>query len=200
MECSVNGCDRTSDNYRIINSKQFGRLLCNRHYFQLSQIGVIRERTIFDKNRIVIKNDICEMELYDNKCNVNGTVIFNKRHLNKLKDIKWRLNNSGYARASVTNILMHTVIMEPMDGLEIDHKDRNKLNNLDDNLRYATQWQNGANKKCRGYFWDKDRNKWCVVINVNKKRHIIGFFLDEEIARVERRKAEIFYLGEFSPN
>ncbi len=44
------------------------------------------------------------------------------------------------------NIRMHRVIAPPPDGLQIDHKDRNGLNNRRSNLRHVTHGENLQNR------------------------------------------------------
>jgi len=65
----------------------------------------------------------------------------------------------------------------------IDHIDRNRLNNNIENLRVVTQQQNQFNTNCKGYCWDKGRNKWRVEITVNRKKEYVGYFINEEDAK-----------------
>jgi hypothetical protein len=62
----------------------------------------------------------------------------------KIKDYTWNFVG-GYARTTVNrkSIGMHNLVMGAMN---IDHEDLNKLNNRKNNLREATNSQNGANK------------------------------------------------------
>ena len=74
----------------------------------------------------------------------------------------------------------HIVIWELLNGpipahLDVDHKDRNKLNNEISNLRLATKGQNQHNAVSRkspngvkGLYWNKGLKKWHGSISHNK--------------------------------
>jgi hypothetical protein len=97
----------------------------------------------------------------------------------------------------------------PLEGFEVDHKDRDGLNNRWKNLRLATSSQNKANSKIRidntsgskGVAMDCQRNQWQVYIAFNKKRISLGRFavkdLDKAIAA--RRAGELKYFGKYAP-
>lgn len=77
-----------------------------------------------------------------------------------LSQWKWHYGGHGYAareqhlgmkegRKLRKTVLMHRVIMEAPDGMDVDHKNDNKLNNCRSNLRICTRSQNMANKKLK---------------------------------------------------
>lgn len=96
---------------------------------------------------------------------------------------------------------MHRAIMLADPGDEIDHKDRNGLNNTRDNLRVASKSKNQRNKgvPCNsssghvGVVWNKAVSKWQVGIGVDGTRRYIGLFLNIDDAIAARRKAEMKY-------
>lgn len=103
-----------------------------------------------------------------------------------------------------SNKIMHRIIMNAPDGIEVDHKNRNKLDNRKDNLRLSTRSQNGMNtkplshNKCgvKGVFCD--RGKWRVHISVKgKKRHYSSYDSFEE-AVMARKKLAKEYHGQFA--
>lgn len=106
-----------------------------------------------------------------------------------------------------TTIRMHRIIAKRMrlEG-HIDHKDQNGLNNQRDNLRFATNSQQGANQKkhnnntsgYKGVYWRKDNHKWRVEINVNGKRINLGCFENSKDAARAYNEAAIKYHGEFA--
>lgn len=66
----------------------------------------------------------------------------------------------------------------------IDHIDNNKGNNHISNLRVATKSQNNWNMaNVKGYYWNKERNKYQAFINYNNKIKYLGLFKTEEEAR-----------------
>jgi hypothetical protein len=118
-----------------------------------------------------------------------------QRHLGK--DGKW------------TNQYMHRLIAERMgiNSPQIDHHDRDPLNNCRSNLRPATHSQNMHNRGIRsnntsgytGVYWDKRLGKWVAQFQHQKKRHQVGQFDDIEIAYEARCKLKRELAGEFTP-
>jgi hypothetical protein len=67
-------------------------------------------------------------------------------------------------------------------NLEIDHIDRNTINNKLSNLRILTHQQNCLNRNAKGYTLDKIYNKWKSIIFYNNKNIYLGHFATEEEA------------------
>jgi len=86
----------------------------------------------------------------------------------------------------------------------IDHIDGNKTNNNIENLREATNQQNGFNKgpqknnKLGIKGVRKDRNKYRATIIINGKEKHLGMFFTIEEARLVREEAEKKLFKEFS--
>lgn len=103
---------------------------------------------------------------------------------------------------------MHRVIIDINDPLlQVDHRDRNGLNNQRSNLRIATRTQNKANMPKRadgvsspykGVSWNKNKRKWCSSIGVNRVRIHLGTFTDEIAAALAYDAAALKFFGEFS--
>ena len=105
---------------------------------------------------------------------------------------------------------MHRMIMERMigrplvKGEDVDHINRNKLDNRRCNLRIATRTQNNmncgprSNNKCgyKGVFWHE--KKWTTVIKVGDKRIRLGRFDDIKDAARAYNAAALKYYGEFA--
>lgn len=138
-----------------------------------------------------------------------------------LSQFKWRAQKSGkrpdsfYAVRNVTiekrrtTIQMHRQIMHPPEGLEIDHKNNNGLDNRRCNLRFCTRSQNMANSRghtrrfssFKGVSFHKEYKKWRVRITHNGKNLHVGFFRSEvRAAKAYDDKAKELF-GEFArPN
>lgn len=103
-------------------------------------------------------------------------------------------------------ILMHRQIMKAPDNIDIDHKDNNGLNNLEENLRFCTVSQNMANSRLntngtsmyRGVLWNRNRNNWLARIKTNGKAHYIGSFYSEIEAAKAYDRAAMRIFGEFA--
>jgi hypothetical protein len=127
---------------------------------------------------------------------------------------KWCLSRTGsqlYAqrRAHGKTIRMHQFIMNPPQGMVVDHIDGNGLNNRRGNLRICTPQQNAWNHKrrkepdassqCIGVHRYKDRpDKWYVKIQCAGAGTYLGPFDSEiEAARARDRKA-IEFFGQYA--
>jgi hypothetical protein len=126
-----------------------------------------------------------------------------------LNQFSWhavRYYNTYYAKAWIDGkkVYMHKLILP--DAKEIDHVNRNGLDNRDENLREATRSQNAANKskasgmssKHKGVSWDKLNKKWRVVIMVDYKQQSLGRFEREEDAALAYNEKALELYGEFA--
>lgn len=104
---------------------------------------------------------------------------------------------------------MHWEILLPPPGKEIDHRDRDGLNNRRDNLRICTQTQNHMNSKpyaggtseYKGVSRKKQNSKWLARITVNKRLIHLGYFQSEKEAAFVYNEAALKHFGEFArPN
>lgn len=121
---------------------------------------------------------------------------------------KWRLQKrnpiaTGYAVAGRNKIIyMHRLIINAPLDKEIDHIDRNSLNNHKNNLRPATRSQNVANsnnpkKKYKGVY-KYSKNRFRAMIWNGSKQIIIGSFkVEEDAAKAYNEAAHRIY-GEFA--
>lgn len=84
---------------------------------------------------------------------------------------------------------------------EIDHKDRNPLNDKWNNLRDVSSSINKLNTKIRidstskvkGVHKNKRQDDWEAYIYVNKKKKYLGRFKESKNAIIARKNAEIKY-------
>lgn len=131
--------------------------------------------------------------------------------------LNWIRTHQGYAQRSIGSrknhklVSMHRIILERMigrpltKGEEVDHINRNGLDNRRENLRLATSTQNNANQKIRsdnksgvrGVSWSKGKQKWKAAIYIDKKQKHLGYFDDKELAKKVYDAAALAYFGEF---
>lgn len=117
-------------------------------------------------------------------------------------------NSNGYNRITIDDkgIKRHRLIafcwlgLENIDGTqshnyddEIDHINRNRLDNRVDNLRIVTHQQNGFNTNAKGYSWRKDSNKWESFITINQKKIHLGYYETEAEAHTAYLTAKLKY-------
>ena len=73
---------------------------------------------------------------------------------------------------------------------QIDHIDRDKLNNNIDNLRVVSHQQNMFNKNCKGYCYIKKNNTYRVYIMINGETKNYTVYTEDEaiLLRAELKK------------
>jgi HNH endonuclease/AP2 domain len=123
---------------------------------------------------------------------------------------KWfaRKGFTGFygCRSKAPQIHMHREILQAPDGMDVDHKDGNGLNNVRSNLRLATRSQNQCNKPMyktntsgyKGVTWDKSRGQWMAKIKVGPKHINLGRFDDITDAAAAYAEAALKYHGDFA--
>jgi hypothetical protein len=114
-----------------------------------------------------------------------------------VKNYRWQagpVDKNWYA-ITKGSLRMHQLICPCALHLEVDHRDRDGLNNRRKNLRPLTHSQNKHNGKKEdvGLWWEQTRGKWRVTIRVNMRLIIVGRFADKEEAIKARRAAEEQY-------
>jgi len=124
-----------------------------------------------------------------------------------LNQWRWHLSN-GYAVRfeGRRKIAMHRQIMQPPQGMVVDHIDGNQAHNCRQNLRVCTHAENIRNQRKRadsyswykGVFYDKRNHKWQAVCKYEGRPIWVGYFDSEaEAARAYDRKAVELW-GEFA--
>jgi len=118
----------------------------------------------------------------------------------------YAMRNIPLGNGKRKHLKMHRVIMNAKQGEQIDHKNRDSLDNRKQNLRFATPSQNQANSKIRsdntsgykGVVWYKNYQKWQVRIRYQGKRIYLGSFNNkEDAALVYNIKAKQLF-GEYA--
>jgi hypothetical protein len=90
---------------------------------------------------------------------------------------------------------------------QIDHRNGIRNENQIDNLRPATNSENGVNKRMQsnnasgfpGVHFDSQRRKWRACVNRDRTRYDGGFFSTPEEAAEARAKLAAKIQGEFAP-
>lgn len=196
--CSV--CGKSSDVERVHHSKKLSGVYCNAHYLQIKRNGSVLEYNIKEKNSFIPCDDYTEIVLKDKSGNEVGRAKVDNDDVEKCLRLKWRLAGRGYAMGFVysnkkqKNIKLHIHIFGKKDGLEIDHINRDKLDNRKGNLRFVSHGDNMLNATMRvdnrsgftGVFYDTKRNKWLAHF----RGRYIGRYVMKDDAIAARKKAE----------
>lgn len=159
-------------------------------------------KNIKRKNNIYELDGICGIG-YTSK---NQKFYFDLEDYEKIKAYCWYYNNYIYAnnRENGSPITMHRLILN-FPKMQIDHINRNTLDNRKNNLRICNNQQNSFNRnvnktsssKISGVTWDKDRYKWVARITFNSKGIFLGRFENLEDAIKARLIAEKSILVNF---
>lgn len=129
-----------------------------------------------------------------------------------VKNHTWRKDRYGYAttvkriNGKCRTIFMHRLIIAPGVEYDVDHINRNRLDNRKCNLRKATRSQNNLNSKLRnnntsgtkGVGRHIQSGKWRAYISYGGKQYSLGLYEDKNIAILARREAERNIYGEFA--
>lgn len=135
--------------------------------------------------------------------------LIDKRDLKKISPYTWHLRN-GYAASwhNGKSVLMHRLILGVIDrpGVEVDHRNHNKLDNRRSNLRACTRSENQRNsRKFKGSCSLKgvylDNNRFHAQIQQGQKVKNLGRYRSEITAGKVYDKAARKLFGEFAnPN
>ncbi len=138
-----------------------------------------------------------------------------------LAQINWCWTKGGYALAVGNSakfkrlfpnyefktrcVLMHRLLMRAPEDLEVDHENRNGLDNQRHNLRLATSSQNKHNSGSRegtsiykGVCWNPKPAMWSAQIKLEWKKRSLGYYHTEVEAALAYDRAATDLHGEFA--
>jgi hypothetical protein len=125
----------------------------------------------------------------------------------------WRADSKGYAVSTIClggkktiGIKMHRIIIRASDGKQVDHINKNTLDNRKCNLRICTPFQNSGNQSkqknntsgYKGVTYYKSLQKWQAGIQINGRSIHLGRFENKEDAARAYNEAATKYFGEFA--
>jgi len=141
--------------------------------------------------------------------------MWNTKYAGKPVGFKGRTRRGGQPQSPQINIFgklvyLHRIVWElnagPIpDGMLVDHKDGNPLNNRMGNLRLATLSENARNCRMRkhghgvkGVTKSARCKSWIAQITVDKKNILLGSYPTKGLAAIAYAKAAIRYHGAFA--
>jgi hypothetical protein len=139
----------------------------------------------------------------------NGMVAYvDAADYEELNRYTWQLVSAGYAARHEKGkwVFMHRQIMNPPEGMQVDHIHRNRLDNTRAHLRICTASENARNRGKRadassrfiGVSYDKKRKKWLAYIRLERKLRQIGAYGDEIEAARAHDYAAVLHHGDFA--
>lgn len=110
------------------------------------------------------------------------------------------------SKGKETTEYLHRAILRAEKGTQVDHINRNGLDNRKNNLRICTNAENNRNRlpspggasKFKGVVWSKCWGKWRSTIRENGKKRHLGYFANEIDAANAYDVAAVRLFGEFS--
>jgi hypothetical protein len=175
------------------------------------------------RNKYKIENNEVIIFFNKNKGNITHTKVSISK-LPKLKNFDvtwfpaWRNNSNAYyvvcceylgmikGKPKYKTHYLHRFINDVIGyKKQVDHKDGNKMNNLNDNLLISNHANNGKNREkinknnksgYRNVFWDKSINKWVVRLQINGNNKCLGKFDDVNKANNFAKKMREKYYKE----
>lgn len=104
---------------------------------------------------------------------------------------KVRVYHEGkYLQARAHRIIWYKFYGDIPEGLEVDHIDRVRCNNIIDNLRLLTRKDNARNVDGLGYYFNKKAGKWQAYIYLDNTHVHLGMFDSSTAARVAYLEAK----------
>jgi hypothetical protein len=143
--------------------------------------------------------------------NTNVEFYFDLEDYYLIKDYCWATCEPvpGYVRIETTINKKGVNMAQLLTGKnDIDHIDRNPMNNRRSNLREATRSQQAMNRKKQsnntsgfiGVYLNKRNNKWIAAIKIKGNAKHLGTFINKHDAIIKRLQAEVQYFGlDFAP-
>ena len=122
----------------------------------------------------------------------------------RVTNYKWHLHSGGYCCRNFWNkktkkysiVYLHRFVMNAKKGEEIDHINRNKLDNRRCNLRFSNRYEQMRNAKYKvgmsgytGVTWHNQNNYWTAKIRIRGKRVHLGCFNNPKEASDVYKKA-----------
>lgn len=101
---------------------------------------------------------------------------------------------------------LHRILANAPDGVQIDHANRNGLDNRDWNLRPADGSQQAANQRRRsdnksgfiGVWYREERKSWCGMVSFRGKHHLTRHCKTAQEAAIERDEIALRLHGIFA--
>jgi hypothetical protein len=168
-------------------------------------------------NKYIQVGDYTKLLVYSKQGVLKGVILVDNSDLEKVKDYKWYISTGGYAFTVVKDgdkwktTQLHRFLIHAPDNIEVDHINRNRLDNRRRNLRLVSRLQNchnlnpagvktikgrKASSKYRGVAWDKSKGKWRAYHQHKRKTYYGGWFESERQAalaasRLRRRLSNV---------
>jgi hypothetical protein len=122
---------------------------------------------------------------------VVGYALIDAADAKRVTSCTWWLSNTGYAvrKTAGRTVYMHRLVLslERGCGVEVDHINRDRLDNRRSNLRTCDRRSNSQNRESvpgsssqyRGVSWSTATNNWRARVMLDGEQHELGNFAEE---------------------
>lgn len=186
--CSVEGCEK----------KHYAKGYCRAHHQQVWLHGHVKNNYVRkNANDVILYGNYAELILRNANGEETGRALIDSDDLELVTQYTWCLHTNGYARCTRKGktLYLHRIVLGLDDtDNEVDHVNRNKLDDRKANLRECAHWVNASNRGLvTGGVCDTKRNltkpfKADVIRNGTK--YNLGYFATKEEALTTRLKAQ----------
>lgn len=160
---------------------------------------------------IVLEDGTAQLPLRAADGTVRAHAIVDAADAEWARQWRWSLGVHGYAvrtqhvsdgaKRGVKNVRLHRELLGLTngDGFEVDHINRNRLDNRRANLRVTTRRQNsqnmpsqeGTSSRYRGVTLEKRSGKWVAQVQTGGRGYNLGSYASEEEAAAVARAARL---------
>ena len=135
-----------------------------------------------------------------------GTILVDTLYKENLSKYRWRITTDGYVAAKVDGVDTHIHRLLLPSSSNVDHINRNTLDNRLSNLRPATKRENAGNmfrnkqntSGYKGICFNKRNKNWIAQIKLNYKAIWLGAYQTKEEAALAYDIAAIQIFGDFA--
>lgn len=152
-----------------------------------------------------------QLSMVEITLNNGGSTLIDDADLAAVLEWRWYRKKEGktnvyYAyRVERPRIKLHRFLLNAPEGIKVDHRDGNGLNNQRSNLRFCDDSQNCQNHAIQknntsgvtGVCWYKKDRLWVSKINCRRRTYFLGSFKNKSDAISARMFAEELIFGEF---
>jgi len=170
---------------------RYGGLLCGRHREQMRKHGKIQARTISDRNDYIIKNGYCEVVIFNRLHKEKCRTLIDIADVRKVAPHSWCTDGGGYVNNYNLGTL-HKFLLGRKEGVEIDHINRDKLDNRRANLRMVSKSINNSNRGT-GNAYKRPNGRWSSSVSFKgKQKHLGTFDTKKEAMEVAQQAKDLF--------
>jgi hypothetical protein len=124
-----------------------------------------------------------ELILLDFKGRENGRTKISTFDIFRTREYRWSLGSHGYAKSTKLGSTLHRFLMGTNAKLEVDHINRDKLDNRRKNLRFVTPQANCLNNGNKSVYYHKSNKKWIAEVS---HKYLGSFISRKEAEKVSR--------------